>query len=323
MACKGQKAETMTKLKTLQIPETSLVTGNMALGCMRISSLNPDQLYELIRTALDLGMTFFDHADIYGGGDCEKLFGEVLEAHPELRREMIIQSKCDIVTGDHGGPRYDTGKDYILQQARQSVKRLNCGYLDILLLHRPDPLMDPAEVAEAFDILLQEGTVRHFGVSNFPASKIRMLQQRVSQPLIINQIQLSAVHAPAVDEDVFFNMMDDHAITRASHILDYAMENNILIQCWCPLQASWEDGTFLNNPKYEKLNQVLQSVADHYGVSKAAVSAAWLLRLPQKIQVICGTTSPEHLRDLAAGSEIELTRQEWYDIYTAQHYPLP
>lgn len=313
----------MDQIETLRIPNTSLTTGKIALGCMRIFALDENELYELIRTALDLGINFFEHADIYGNGECEKLFGRVLKAHPELRSSMIIQSKCDIVTPNHGGPRYDSAKDYIIAQARNSVKNLECGYLDILLLHRPDPLMDPKEVAEAFDILEQEGIVRHFGVSNFPASKMRMLSRFISQPLIINQIQMSAVHAPAVDEDVFFNMMDDHAMNRADHILDYALEKDLMLQCWCPLQASWVDGTFLNNPKYEKLNEALDQIAQKYQVSKAAVSAAWLLRLPQKMQVIAGTTKPGHLKDLCAGANIHLTRQEWYDIYTAQHYPLP
>ncbi len=310
-------------MNTFQIPNTSLTTAPIALGCMRIGELDQDSLYQLITTALDLGINFFDHADIYGDGVCEKHFGEVLKAHPELRKQMIIQSKCDIVTPNHGGPRYDTGKDYIIAQARQSIDNLQCGYLDILLIHRPDPLMDPKEVAEAFEYLEQEGLVRHFGVSNFPASKLWMLQKFVKSPLIIDQIQLSAVHAPIVDEDVFFNMTDPYSINRGDHILDYALENDLMLQAWCPLQASWEDGSFLTNPKYEKLQTLLGQLADKYAVTPAAIAAAWILRLPQKMQVIAGTTNPQHLKDLAQGARIELTRQEWYDIYTVEHYPLP
>ena len=310
-------------MNTFQIPNTSLTTAPIALGCMRIGELDQDSLYQLITTALDLGINFFDHADIYGDGVCEKHFGEVLKAHPELRKQMIIQSKCDIVTPNHGGPRYDTGKDYIIAQARQSIDNLQCGYLDILQIHRPDPLMDPKEVAEAFEYLEQEGLVRHFGVSNFPASKLWMLQKFVKSPLIIDQIQLSAVHAPIVDEDVFFNMTDPYSINRGDHILDYALENDLMLQAWCPLQASWEDGSFLTNPKYEKLQTLLGQLADKYAVTPAAIAAAWILRLPQKMQVIAGTTNPQHLKDLAQGARIELTRQEWYDIYTVEHYPLP
>ncbi len=310
-------------MKMIQLPHTEISVSELALGCMRIADLSTDQLYDLICCALDLGINMFDHADIYGGGECEKKFGQVLAAHPELRKQMVIQSKCDIVTGDHGGPRYDTDKDYIIAQAKKSIENLQCGYLDILLLHRPDPLMDPKEVAEAFNEMKEQGLVRYFGVSNFPASKIRMLQKYVSEPLIIDQIQLSAVHALAIDESVFFNMTDDHAVSRTDQILDYAMENDIVLQAWCPLQASWEDGSFLNHPKYPQLNEVLDRLAEKYGVTKAAIAAAWILRLPASMQVIAGTTSPKHLQEMAAAADLRLSRQEWYDLYLASHYPLP
>lgn len=310
-------------MKKLTIPAAGLQTSCFAIGNMRISSLSEEKLYELIQTALDLGINFFDHADIYGGGECEKHFGRVLESHPELREQMIIQTKCDIVTKDHGGPRYETTKDYIIRQTKQSIANLNCSYLDFLLLHRPDPLMDPREVAEAFDELEQQGLVRHFGVSNFTPSKLRMMQKFVSQPLKINQVQLSAVHSLPIDEDVYFDMTDDKAASRSGHILDYALEEDIVLQAWCPLQASWEDGCFIDHPKYPELNRILDDLARKYDVTKTAIAAAWLLRLPQKIQVIAGTTSPKHLREMAKGGEIWLTAQEWYDIYTACHHPLP
>lgn len=310
-------------MKTFNLPHTDLNVSAISLGCMRISSLSEDKLEELIRCALDLGINYFDHADIYGKGECETAFGNVLKKNPDLRKQMIIQSKCDIVTVDHGGPRYDTGKDYIIAQAKQSIEKLHCGYLDVLLIHRPDPLMDPKEVAEAFNELRSQKLVRFFGVSNFPASKMRMLQKYVSQDLIINQIQLSPVHALAVDEGVYFNMTDHHTASRADQILDYALENDICLQAWCPLQASWEDGTFLNNPKYSALNEVMDQLAVKYNVAKSAIAAAWILRLPAKMQVIAGTTSPAHLKEMAAGADIELTRQEWYALYTAEHHPLP
>lgn len=319
----GKKSRKRGIMKKLTIPCTDLQTSCFVLGNMRISGLSEEKLYELIRTALDLGINFFDHADIYGSGECEKHFGRVLEAHPELRSEMVIQTKCDIVTGEHGGPRYETTKDYIIRQARQSIENLKCGYLDFLLLHRPDPLMDPHEVADAFDELEKEGLVRHFGVSNFPSSKMRMLQKFVKQPLKINQIQLSAVHALPIDEDVFFDMNDERADSKSGHILDYALEEDILLQAWCPLQASWADGFFIDHPKYPELNRILDDLARKYEVSKTAIAAAWLLRLPQKIQVIAGTTNPEHLREMAKGADIRLTAQEWYDIYTSCHHPLP
>lgn len=310
-------------MKKLALPGSRMEMSSFVLGNMRISSLSEDQLYELIRTALDLGINFFDHADIYGSGECEKHFGRVLEAHPGLREQMIIQTKCDIVTGANGGPRYETTKDYIIRQARQSIENLKCGYLDILLLHRPDPLMDPREVAQAFDELEREGLIRHFGVSNFPPSKLRMLQKFVSSPLKINQIQLSAVHSLPVDEDVYFDMVDKRASSRSGHILDYALEEDIVLQAWCPLQASWEDGCFIDNPNYPELNRILDELARRYEASKTAIAAAWIFRLPQKMQVIAGTTNSEHLKEMAKGADIRLTAQEWYDIYSACHHPLP
>lgn len=298
-------------------------TGVMALGCMRIAELSEDKLYELICQALDLGMNFFDHADIYGQGKSEELFGKVLAAHPDLREKMIIQSKCDIVAGFTGEHRYETSAEYIVRQARASIEKLHCGYLDILLLHRPDPLLNPKEVARAFEQLEEEGLVRNFGVSNFPPAKISMLEKFLDRPLLVDQIQLSLVHAPAVDEEVFFNMLEEKADPKAGYILSYALEKDLLLQAWCPLQASWEDGTFLNNPKYAALNTRLEELAEKYGASPSAIAAAWILRLPQKMQVVAGTTSPVHLKEMAAGADIELTAQEWYDLYNVHHNPLP
>lgn len=310
-------------MKQIQIPKTSLTTGVVGLGCMRIAALSQEQLYELVRTALDLGINFFDHADIYGQGKSEELFGQVLQSHPELRNEMIIQTKCDIVAGFTGEHRYETSAEYIVRQAKASIEKLHCGWLDILLLHRPDPLMDPRDVAVAFNELQQAGLVRHFGVSNFPPRKIELLQKFVSFPLITDQIQLSVVHAPSVDEDVFFNMSDPQGIERAGFILDYALEKDLLLQAWCPLQASWEEGSFLNHPGYRELNAELDRLAEKYSVSPSAIAAAWILRLPQKMQVIAGTTSPAHLQEMAAGADVTLTAQEWYDLYTSVHHPLP
>lgn len=305
------------------LPGTNDSVSRIALGCMRIADLNEEQLYQLIQTALEQGINFFDHADIYGNGQSEILFGKVLAAHPELRGKMVIQSKCDIVTPVQGGPRYDTDRDYIVAQVRQSIKRLQCGYLDVLLLHRPDPLMDPEEVASAFRQLKEEGLVKAFGVSNFPPSKIELLEKAWKEPLSVNQIQLSIVHAPSIDEDVFFNMKEERAQNKAGHVLDAAMLKGTMLQAWCPLQASWEEGTFLNHPKYPELNAELDKLAKKYKADKAAIAAAWILRLPAEIQVIAGTTNPEHLKAFCKASEIRLGRQEWYDLYLAGGRQLP
>ena len=149
-------------MKYFQLPQTNLNVSRIALGCMRIADKSVDEVDELIKTALDAGINFFDHADIYGGGKSEKVFGEVLKRHPDYRQKMIIQTKCAIVPGQ----RYDFSKEHILKSVDDSLMRLNTDYVDILLLHRPDALCDPKEVAEAFDELYEAGKVKYFGVSN-------------------------------------------------------------------------------------------------------------------------------------------------------------
>ncbi len=306
-------------MKYLQLPNTNLEVSRIALGCMRIASKSVNEVERLIKTALDEGINFFDHADIYGGGKSEELFGEVLQKHPDWREKMIIQTKCAIVPGK----RYDFSKEHIIESVKASLQRLHIDYIDILLLHRPDALCDPKEVAEAFDELYEQGLVHYFGVSNHTPLQIQLLQKYTKHPIIINQLQLSIVHSVMIDSGMNMNMKEDPAIDKDGGVLDYCRLNDIVIQPWSVVQASWAEGTFLDNKDYQKLNDVMKDLADEYNVTKSAIAIAWLLRHPAGMQPIVGTTSPEHLKESCLACNVDLTRQQWYDLYLASGKTLP
>ena len=302
-----------------QIAKTNLKASRLALGCMRIANKSTEEVEELVQTALDAGINFFDHADIYGGGKSETIFGEVLKKHPEYREKMIIQTKCGIVSGK----RYDFSKEHILQSVHDSLERLQTEYIDILLLHRPDALCDPKEVAEAFDELYESGKVKYFGVSNHTPLQIELLQKYTKHPLIINQLQLSIVHSVMIDSGMNMNMKESWAQDKDGGVLDYCRLNDITIQPWSSIQASWAEGTFIDHPNYQKLNDVMQQLAHKYQVTKPAIAIAWLLRHPACMQPIMGTTSPVHLKEMVQACDVHLTRQQWYDLYLASDKPLP
>lgn len=306
-------------MKYFNLPQTDLQVSRIALGCMRIADKTVEQVEELVKTALEEGINFFDHADIYGGGKSEQLFGEVLKKHPEWREKMIIQTKCAIVPGK----RYDFSKEHILMSVENSLKRLNIETIDILLLHRPDALCDPKEVAETFDELYESGKVRYFGVSNHTPLQIKLLQKYSKHPIIINQLQLSIVHSVMIDSGLNMNMKESWAQDKDGGVLDYCRLNDITIQPWSVMQASWAEGSFLNNPDYQKLNDVMKELADEYHVTKSAIALAWLLRHPACMQPIVGTTSSDHLKEACQAIDVNLTRQEWYDLYLASDKPLP
>lgn len=306
-------------MKYFKLPKTDLTVSRIALGCMRIADKSVEEVAKLVETALNLGINFFDHADIYGGGKSEELFGEVLKQHPEYRKKMVIQTKCGIVPGK----RYDFSKEHIISSVEQSLKRLNCDYIDILLLHRPDALANYQEVAAAFDELYESKKVRYFGVSNHTPLQIELLQKYSKYPIIINQLQLSIVHSVMIDSGLNMNMKEAWAQDKDGGVLDYCRLHDITIQPWSVLQASWAEGTFIDNPDYAKLNEKLDELAQEYQVNKTAIAIAWLLRHPAIMQPIVGTTSSKHLQETVAAIDVELTRQQWYDLYLASGKPLP
>lgn len=303
-------------MKYLEIKD--LKASQVVLGCMRISALSVDQVEELILKALEEGINFFDHADIYGGGKSEELFGEVLKRNPEIREKMIIQTKCGICRG-----YFDFSYEHITESVKQSCARLHSDHVEILLLHRPDTLMDPKEVARAFDDLFESGMVRYFGVSNMNPMQIELIQKYSKQPLLFNQVQFNPVNAGMVDVGIHVNMKDALAVDRDGSLLEYCRLHDITLQPWSIMQASWEEGSYLEHPDYPELNETLNELAQKYGVSKAAIVIAWILRHPANMQPIAGTTSPVHLSELCRGVDIELTRQEWYKVYTSAGCLLP
>jgi predicted oxidoreductase len=309
-------------MKTFQISNTNIVGSNIVMGCMRLKNLSIPEAGRLIHTALDLGINFFDHADIYGAGECETIFAEALPMNAQMRDKMIIQSKCGICKGSPKG-FYDSSKAYILQSTDKILARLKTDYLDILLLHRPDTLMEPAEVAEAFEVLHRSGKVRYFGVSNYNPMQINLLQKYVQQKLVVNQLQFSVVHTPMIDSGIAVNMHIDQAVNREDSVLEFCRLNDITIQAWSPFQKGFIKGPFFEDPKYADLLQTINAIANKYGVSETAVAVGWITRHPANIQVVVGTTQVQRLVECCKGSELPLTRQEWYEIYQAAGNMLP
>lgn len=290
----------------------------IALGCMRLAKLSVDEAERLILFALENGINLFDHADIYGNRKCEEIFGEVIKRNPQIRKQMIIQSKCGICKG-----YYDLSKDHIIKQVEESVRLLNCGYLDILLLHRPDALVDLDELNEAFDYLYDKGLVKAFGVSNMNTMQIELYNSKLNHKIEYNQIQFSIVHSHMISEGLFVNMSEIEACNRSGAMIEYSMIKNIKLQAWSPLMASWEDGCFIDHPKYQKLNDKLNELALKYNVSKNAIAISWILRHPAKICPVVGTTSIKHLDEMIKAKDIVLSREEWYSLYLASGHILP
>jgi Predicted oxidoreductase len=309
-------------MKTLTLPNTTLTASNIILGLMRITSLSDGEIRSLVGAARQAGINYFDHADIYGHErhECERRFGEAVTFTSAEREAVIIQSKVGI---RHGF--FDFSKEHILRSVDESLTALKTDYLDLLLLHRPDTLVEPDEVADAFDTLLNAGKVRNFGVSNHTPGQIELLKRSVRQPLVVNQVQLSITHAPMIAAGVAANMAGlDQSIDRDNGILDYCRLNDVTLQAWSPFQKGFFDGVFLGDRKdYAKLNEVIDELAAAYDVAPAAIAVAWITRHPANMQVVLGTTNIEHMRSSAAGSAVPLTREEWYRLFTAAGHTLP
>ncbi|MFN8447692.1 MAG: aldo/keto reductase [Anaerolineae bacterium] len=305
-------------MKSVPIANCDLNASEISLGCMRISGMTPAEISHLIHTALDGGINFFDHADVYGGGQSEAKFAEALHMTPALRETMILQTKCGIRQG-----MFDFSKEHILEAVDGSLKRLQTEYLDVLLLHRPDALVEPEEVAEAFTILQESGKVRYFGVSNQNPMQIELLKKYVRQPLIINQLQFSITNTTMIDAGINVNMEDDFSVNRDGSILDYCRLHDITIQPWSPFQYGFFEGTFLDNDKFPELNQRIDALAAEKGVTNTAIAIAWILRHPAHMQPIVGTTNADRVKAICRASDISLTRKEWYDIYLAAGNRLP
>lgn len=305
-------------MKMFQISDKIDSVSRIGIGCMRITGL-PDEkaVRGLIEGALECGINFFDHADIYAGGEAEAIFGNALTS--QLREKMVIQTKCAI----HPGICYDFSKEYILNSVDGSLKRLKTDYVDTLLLHRPDALMEPEEVAEAFDILEKSGKVKAFGVSNHNPMQIELLNQYCGGKIRINQIQFSAAHCPTIDAGLNVNIHNDAGCDRDGGIIEYARLKKMTLQAWSPFQYGMFEGIFIGSEKYPELNKVLDRLAEKYQVTQNAIAVAWILRHPAGIQTIVGSTNLKRIQDISKASDVVLSREEWYEIYLAAGKMLP
>ena len=306
-------------MRTMKLGKTGLSVPVIASGCMRLNGLDEKQAASYLHKCLELGICFFDHSDIYGGGYCEEIFAKTLPMTSSVREKIMIQSKCGILPG----VGYDCSKSYILSSVDGILKRLRTDYLDVFLLHRPDALMEPEEVAEAFDRLEQSGKVRVFGVSNQNSSQIRLLKKCVRQHIAVDQLQFSIPFSQMISRGMEVNMDTDGAEDRDGGILDYCRLEDITIQAWSPFQVGDGTGTYLGNENYSDLNSVMDELSDKYRITPAAVGAAWILRHPAKIQVIAGTMNEERLAETAKAADVKLTREEWYRLYLAAGHRLP
>lgn len=297
--------------------------GNMkssaiSLGCMRMGNLDEKRIDAIMDTALENGINYFDHADIYGGGNSEKLFGEYLKRHSAIREKIFIQTKCAI----HDG-QFDFSKEHIIKSVEGSLSRLGVDYVDTLLLHRPDTLMEPCEVAEAFDILQSSGKVRNFGVSNQNLMQIELLKTAVNQPIVANQLQFSITEAGLVTSGMNVNMKNNESVMHDGGLLEYSRIKNITIQAWSPFQHGFFKGSFIDNEEFPELNAKLEEIGEKYGLSKTGVAAAWILRHPANMQLIAGTMTPSRLIEICKAADVVLSRSDWYEIYRAAGHCLP
>ncbi|MBC2118961.1 aldo/keto reductase [Listeria marthii] len=305
-------------MKRITIGNSALTASEISLGCMRMADLSKEDANKVINTALENGIDFFDHADIYGGGKSEEVFADAIDMNATIREKMILQSKCGIRQGF-----FDFSKEHIISSVEGSLKRLKTDYLDTLLLHRPDTLFEPEEVASAFTELEKSGKVRHFGVSNQNPGQIELLKKYVDQELIANQLQFSIMHTGMIDTGFNVNMTIDPSLDRDGGILEYSRLNNMTIQAWSPFQFGFFEGVFLDNDKFPELNKTIDKIAVDKGVTNSAIAVAWIQRHPASFQTVVGTMNPGRIADIAKASDVTLSREEWYEIYRAAGNQLP
>jgi len=298
--------------------KSELEVPRIALGCMRMEERSPEEVQQLIDISIEAGMNFFDHADIYGGGKSEEVFAEAFQTVGLSRDKVILQSKCGIREG-----MLDFSREYILSSVDGILNRLKTDYLDILLLHRPDTLMEPEEIAEAFTSLKESGKVRFFGVSNMNPGQMELLQQALPMKIVTNQLQLSLTNTGMIDSGFNVNMTVDEAAVRDGGVLEYCRLKKITIQPWSPFQYGFFEGVFIGSNKYPKLNSELDRIAEENEITASAVSVSWLLRHPAVMQPVVGTTNPQRLKDIARGADFHMSRKDWYSLYLSAGNRIP
>lgn len=311
-------------MRTVPFGPTDIRVPNLVAGMMRIKDSSDDEIRALYTAAREAGINFFDHADLYGGErhTCERRFASALKLSGSEREQIILQTKTGIVADEW---HYDSSYEHIVASVEESLEALGTDYLDVLLLHRPDALVEPEEVARAFDDLETSGKVRAFGVSNHTPRQIDLLKNALTQQIVANQVQLSLTHSTIIAQGLSSNMAGEaDSITRdGGGIIDYARVNRITLQAWSPFQKDFQDGVFFGSKEHPELNVELERLAAKYRVTPTAIATAWITRHPAGIQVVLGTTTPGRIVDAAAGSEIPLTRGEWYGLIQAAGHRVP
>lgn len=303
----------------IRLGKSELKVPRIAVGCMRMDALSVEEADRFLCQTMEMGLDFFDHADIYGGGEAERIFGQALAKHPGMREKLVLQSKAGICPG----VMYNNSKEYLMQAVDGILQRLNTEYLDVFLIHRPDPLVEPEEVAEAFERLSEAGKVRYFGVSNHRPMQMELLKKYMKQELMVDQLQFSITNSNMVRSGMEVNMETEGAADRDGSVLDYCRLHEITIQTWSPFQYGNFAGVFLGSPKFPELNQVLDEIAANYGVSATTIAAAWILRHPANMQILSGSMKIRRQEEVLRAQEILLTREEWYRIYLAAGHLLP
>ncbi|MEI8282393.1 MAG: aldo/keto reductase [Armatimonadota bacterium] len=305
-------------MNTIEIGTSGIMASEVSLGCMRIGGMDPAKLDNLIRSSIDLGINFYDHADIYGGGKCEEVFAASLARQGIDRKSLFLQSKCGIRKGF-----FDFSKEHILSSVDGILSRLSTDYIDFLLLHRPDTLVEPEEVCVAFESLQKSGKVRNFGVSNFNPQQVELLQASLPMKLQANQLQLSITNTGMIDQGLTVNMKHANSVDRDGGILDYCRLKKITIQPWSPFQFGFFEGVFIDNPDFPELNKCLDTLCEEYGVTKTGMAIAWIQRHPAKMQSVIGTTNADRVKQVVEACAINLSRPHWYEIYRAAGNILP
>jgi len=309
-------------MKSFKSPNSDLTLPSIVLGMMRISKMSDGDIRELFDAAVESGVTMLDHADVYGGAPhvCEARFGDAVKLSPADRDRIMIQSKAGIRKG-----WFDFSSEHIIEAVEGSLKALKTEYLDVLLLHRPDTLVEPDDVAKAFDQLHAAGKVRNFGVSNQTPGQIELLKSAVKQPLLFNQVQLSIAHANLFAQGIAVNMDGlDQSISRDVGLLDYSRLKGMTLQAWSPVQKGFFGGVFIGDREsYPELNDAMDELAKKYAVTPTGIAIAWITRHPANLQVVLGTTTPSRVRESVAGSDVVLTREEWYRLFRAAGHKVP
>lgn len=311
-------------MKTILLGQNKIPVPAIIQGTMRFDRLTTKEVAAMFENDLENGTNFVDTANCYGKpeGLVESIIGKTFAENPGLRDKLVLQSKGGITFYPDGRPYHNYSKEHLLKTLDASLSRLQTDHLDYFLLHRADALFRPEEVAEAFEIMKRDGKVLHFGVSNDVPYGIELLQKYCSVPIEVNQMQFSIAHADMCVQPIATNNHDFYAVDRDCGVLNYCRLKDITIQAWSPFQYGFIDGVFIDNPKYQEVNDAMQKVADKYGVNKTTIAIAWILRHPADMQVVCGTTRIERFNDCCKACDIELTYEDWYNIYLAAGYPI-